>query len=132
MLDCNIITIDLEAEYQYSAPHRGPSVKSISAKKLDELAKPPSSSDFDFGNLRIIQQLGDGKDTKVYYHMQREIRNKEWIPSTPYFIQQLWFEHYWISQTGLMESSIGRNLLKTEAPKGVREALPEDHAFNYS
>ena len=64
--------------------------------------------------------------------MQREIRYKEWIPSTSYFIQQLWFEHYWISQTELMESSIGRNLLKTEASKGVREPLPEDHAFNYS
>lgn len=38
MLDCNIITVNSEAEYQYSVPHRGPSVRSISAKKLDELA----------------------------------------------------------------------------------------------
>lgn len=37
-LDYSIITIDPEVVYQCSAPHRGPSVKLISAEELDELA----------------------------------------------------------------------------------------------
>lgn len=37
-LDCNIRTVDPEVVYQCSAPHRGTSVKLISAEELDELA----------------------------------------------------------------------------------------------
>lgn len=64
--------------------------------------------------------------------MQREIRSVVKILNTEYHIQQLRFEHYWFSQTELMKSSIGRNLLQADAYKGVSEPLPEDHAFNSS
>lgn len=37
-LDCNIITVDPEVVFQCSGPHRGASVKLISAEDLDELA----------------------------------------------------------------------------------------------
>lgn len=63
-LDCNKITVDPEVVYRCSAPHRGPSIKLISAEELDKLAKQPSSSDFNVGNLR------------------REIRKTEKIPGT--------------------------------------------------
>ncbi|CAP94874.1 hypothetical protein PCH_Pc18g06500 [Penicillium rubens Wisconsin 54-1255] len=122
-----------EVVYQCSAPHRGPSVKLISAEELDELAKQQSSSNFNVGNLRIriLGQLVDSRSTNVY-HMQREIRKTEEIPGTKDLMQELWFEHYWASQTELIKSSIGRDLLQDDASKGVSEPLPEDHAFDYS
>ncbi|KAJ5829127.1 uncharacterized protein N7525_002769 [Penicillium rubens] len=64
--------------------------------------------------------------------MQREIRKTEEIPGTKDLMQELWFEHYWASQTELIKSSIGRDLLQDDASKGVSEPLPEDHAFDYS
>ncbi|CAG8018980.1 unnamed protein product, partial [Penicillium nalgiovense] len=129
-LDCNIITVDPEVVFQCSGPHRGASVKLISAEDLDELAKQPSSSDFNVGNLRIriLGQLVDSRSTNVY-HMQREIRKTEEIPGTKDLMQELWFEHYWASHTELIKSSIGRDLLQAGTSKGP---LPEDHHFNYS
>jgi hypothetical protein len=64
--------------------------------------------------------------------MQREIRKTEDIPDTKDLIQVLWFEHYWASQTELVKSSIGRDLLQAEASKGVSEPLLVDHAFDHS
>ncbi|CRL30247.1 Immunoglobulin/major histocompatibility complex, conserved site [Penicillium camemberti] len=119
-----------EVVYQCSAPHRGTSVKLISAEELDELAKQPSSSDFNVGNprIRILGQLVDSRSTN-FYHMQREIRKTEKIPGREDLIQVLWFEHYWASHTELIKSSIGRDLLQAGTSKGP---LPKDHPFNYS
>lgn len=61
--------------------------------------------------------------------MQREIRKTEGIPGIKDLIQELQFEHYWASQTELIKSSIGRDLLQAEASKGVGEPLPEDSRF---
>ncbi|KAJ5500610.1 hypothetical protein N7453_009661 [Penicillium expansum] len=81
----------------------GPSDESISAEILDSMSGP----------LRILDEVipEDGEDLETYYIIQRERRSEEKIAGSSYVINKLCFEHHRVSQTEMIRSSIGWNLL---------------------
>ncbi|KAJ5795582.1 uncharacterized protein N7518_004122 [Penicillium psychrosexuale] len=81
----------------------GPSAESISAEILDSKSRP----------LRILDEVipEDGEDLETYYIVQHERRSEEKIVGSPYVLNKLRFEHYRVSQTEMIRSSIGWDLL---------------------
>lgn len=99
----NLLTIDTEESYQPSRLNLGLSAESISAKILDSKSRP----------LRILDEIipEDGEDLETYYLIQHERRSEEKIAGSPYVLNKLCFEHYRVSRTEMIGSSIGWDLL---------------------
>ena len=72
--------------------------------------------------LRILDEVipEDGEDLETYYIIQRERRSDEKIAGS-YILNKLWFEHYRVSRTEMIRSSIGRELLEEH---GLQLNLP--------
>lgn len=99
----NPSTIYTEENYQPSRINLGPSAVSISAEILDSKSRP----------LRILDEVisEDGEDLETYYIIQHERRSEEKIAGSPYVLNKLCFEHYRVSRTEMIGSSIGWDLL---------------------
>lgn len=109
----NPLTIDTEGSYQPPRMNLGPSDESISAEILDSKSRP----------LRILDEVipEDGEDLETYYIVQHESRSEEKIVGSPYVLNKLWFEHYRVSRTEMIRSSIGWDLL---VEHGLQPSLP--------
>ena len=109
----NPLTIDTEESYQPPRMNLGPSDESISAEILDSKSRP----------LRILDEVipEDGEDLETYYIVQHEGRSEEKMRNSPYILNKLWFEHYRVSRTEMIRSSIGWDLL---VEHGLQLSLP--------